>query len=62
MQMSSDEVEKLLKNDGWVLKEINGSHCHYVHPFKNGKVTVPRHKRALAKGTLNSILKQAGLK
>ncbi len=32
------------------------------HPFKPGKVTVPDHRGDLAPGTLNSILKQAGLK
>ncbi|SPF40401.1 hypothetical protein SBF1_2200004 [Candidatus Desulfosporosinus infrequens] len=40
----------------------SGSHIQLKHPTKTGKVTVPNHKGDLAPGTLNSILKQAGLK
>jgi len=32
------------------------------HPKKAGKVSVPNHKGDIAKGTLQSILTQAGLK
>lgn len=60
--MKSRELIKMLKDDGWALKSIEGSHHHFVHPTKEGKVTVPHPKKDLPKGTLNSILKQAGLK
>lgn len=60
--MTTRELLKRLKEDGWVLKATRGSHAHYEHPVKPGKVTVPMHKGDLASGTLNSILKQAGLK
>lgn len=33
-----------------------------IDPDKQGKVTVPMHGGDNPKGTLNSILKQAGLK
>ena len=56
------EVIKLLKNDGWIEKTQKGSHLQLVHPEKPGKVTVPIHSGDIPKGTLNSILKQAGLK
>ncbi len=40
-----------------------GSHRQFKHPTKNGRVTVSGHENHdLAPGTLNSILKQAGLK
>jgi len=39
-----------------------GSHWHFKHPKKKGIATVPHPKRDIPKGTLNSILKQAGLK
>lgn len=40
-----------------------GSHRQYNHPTKHGIVTVPgKPNDELAPGTLNSILKQAGLK
>ena len=34
----------------------------HKHKTKTGKVTIPKHKGDVKKGTLNSILKQAGLK
>jgi predicted RNA binding protein YcfA (HicA-like mRNA interferase family) len=40
-----------------------GSHRQYKHPTKPGLVTLPgKPGDDLAPGTLNSILKQAGLK
>lgn len=60
--MTFKEMEKLLKADGWTLKDTAGSHFQYIHPTKSGKVTVPNHKGDIPKGTANSILKQAGLK
>jgi predicted RNA binding protein YcfA (HicA-like mRNA interferase family) len=40
----------------------NGSHYYYKHPTKPGKVSIPFHDKDLKIKTLNSILKQAGLK
>ncbi|MCL2862053.1 MAG: type II toxin-antitoxin system HicA family toxin [Firmicutes bacterium] len=60
--MKFRELEKLILENGWVLKDIKGSHCNYTHPTKSGKVTIPRHGGDIAKGTLHSILKQAGIK
>ncbi|MCH5347841.1 MAG: type II toxin-antitoxin system HicA family toxin [Oscillospiraceae bacterium] len=60
--MTFKEIEKQLSDDGWILKSCVGSHFHYIHPNKSGKVTVPNHKGDIPKGTVNSILKQAGLK
>jgi predicted RNA binding protein YcfA (HicA-like mRNA interferase family) len=33
-----------------------------VHPVKKRKITIPVHGGDIPKGTLNAILKQAGLK
>lgn len=60
--MTFKEIERIIKEDGWTLKSASGSHFHYIHPNKNGKVTLPKHKGDIPKGTVNSILKQAGLK
>lgn len=60
--MTSSDLIKILKEDGWILKEVRGSHNHFIHPLKSGKVTVPHPKKDLPIGTVNSILKQAGLK
>ena len=56
------EVEKILLEDGWVFKSSKGSHNQYIHPTKSGKVTIPNHRGDLDIKTVNSILKQAGLK
>jgi len=60
--MSVRELLKVLKQDGWIKKAQKGSHLQLEHPVKKGKVTVPVHGGDIPKGTLNAILKQAGLK
>ncbi|MDP1589820.1 MAG: type II toxin-antitoxin system HicA family toxin [Prosthecobacter sp.] len=61
--MKANEVIKLLKADGWQNTSSKGSHLHFTHASKPGKVTVPQHgSHDLAKGTLHSIFKQAGWK
>jgi predicted RNA binding protein YcfA (HicA-like mRNA interferase family) len=57
------DVIRMLEQDGWVLVRRRGSHRQYKHPVKLGLVTVPgKPGDDLAPGTLNNILKQAGLK
>ena len=60
--MKVKELLQLLKKDGWVEKSHKGSHLQLMHPSKPGKVTVPVHGGDVPKGTLSSIMKQAGLK
>ncbi|QWT55614.1 type II toxin-antitoxin system HicA family toxin [Christensenella sp. MSJ-20] len=62
--MKYREVMKLLRDDGWreIPERTRGSHIQLRHPTKPGKVTVPSHTGDIPPGTLNSILKQAGLK
>ncbi len=60
--MDSKAITKMIEADGWYLVRVAGSHHHYRHNEKQGIVTVPHPKKDLPKGTVNSILKQAGLK
>ena len=60
--MKVKELLKLLNQDGWQEKDQKGSHLQLIHPNKTGKVTVPVHGGDIPQGTLNAILKQAGLK
>jgi predicted RNA binding protein YcfA (HicA-like mRNA interferase family) len=61
--MKVRDVVRLLLDDGWILARTRGSHQQYRHPVKPGLVTVPGSGNDdLAPGTLNSILKQAGLR
>lgn len=62
MPLKPRELEKIILADGWVFKNQLGSHRHYIHPTKPGKVTIPFHCKDITKGTENSILKQARLK
>jgi predicted RNA binding protein YcfA (HicA-like mRNA interferase family) len=57
------DVIKKLEADGWKMARQRGSHRQFKHPTKTGSVTVAgKPGDDVALGTLNSILKQAGLK
>jgi predicted RNA binding protein YcfA (HicA-like mRNA interferase family) len=61
--MKVREIIQLIEADGWRHARTRGSHRQYNHPVKRGLVTVAgKPSDDLAPGTLNSILKQAGLK
>lgn len=52
-----------LEADGWFLIATKGSHRQFKHLAKPGRVTVAgKPSDDLAPGTVNSILKQSGLK
>jgi predicted RNA binding protein YcfA (HicA-like mRNA interferase family) len=57
------ELIALLEKDGWVQVRMKGSHRQFHHPTKPGTVTVAGKPSVdIPPGTLNSALKQAGLK
>jgi predicted RNA binding protein YcfA (HicA-like mRNA interferase family) len=61
--MKVRDLIKQLEQDGWRLARTKGSHRQYHHPSKPGTVTVAGHPAVdIPPGTLNNILKQAGLK
>jgi predicted RNA binding protein YcfA (HicA-like mRNA interferase family) len=61
--MKVREAIRLIEANGWFLIATRGSHRQYKHPTKSGRVTIAgKLSDDLAPGTLNSILKQAGLK
>jgi len=61
--MKVRDIIKLIEADGWYLVDTKGSHRQYKHMVKPGRVTIAgKSNDDLAPGTLNSILKQAGLK
>ena len=61
--MKAGHVIRLLERDGWVLVRTRGSDRQYKHPEKPGLDTLAgKPSDELAPGTLNSVLKQAGLK
>jgi len=61
--MKVKELIEFLEADGWFQVRMKGSHRQFHHPSKPGTVTVAgRPSIDVPPGTLNSALKQAGLK
>jgi len=61
--MKIRDLLRMLEDDGWFQVAQRGSHRQFKHPVKSGRVTLAGHPAdEMDKGTLNSILKQAGLK
>ncbi|MGH7725586.1 MAG: type II toxin-antitoxin system HicA family toxin [Candidatus Eiseniibacteriota bacterium] len=61
--MKVGELIRLLEQDGWRLVRTKGSHRQFRNLSKPGTVTVAgKPSLDIPPGTLNSILKRAGLK
>ena len=60
--MKPKELIRMLEREGWKVVRIDGSHHIMKHPDKPGMPVIPLHNKDLKPGTLNNILKQAGLK
>jgi len=59
--ITPERILAILKRKGFVLKRVRGSHHVLQHPVNKRRVVVPMHKKDLPKGTLHTILEQAGL-
>src|SRR6266545_1846377 len=60
--MTSAEVLRTLRADGWTEVARKGSHVQLKHPGRTGRVTVPHPTKDLPVGTLKSIERQAGIR
>jgi predicted RNA binding protein YcfA (HicA-like mRNA interferase family) len=58
--MISKDVIRRLRDDGWTLHHVKGSHHQFKHPSRPGRVTVPHPRKDLPMSTLRSIYRQAG--
>lgn len=58
--MKDKDLLRLLKQNGWTVTRINGSH----HVLQKGEQTtvIPIHGKDVPTGLLNKILKETGLK
>jgi predicted RNA binding protein YcfA (HicA-like mRNA interferase family) len=52
--ISSKAIIRALEADGWYRVGQTGSHVHFKHRTKQGKVTVPHPVKDLPIGTLKS--------
>lgn len=62
MPMTSQQMIKFLKQNGFKRISQNGSHVKVRNETTNRTVIVPYHSKDLKKGMEDAILKQAGLK
>ena len=61
--MKVRDLIKRIEADGWVQARQRGSPRQFKHPTKQGTVTVSGKPNIdVPPGTLNNVLKQAGLK
>ncbi|MGB9428529.1 MAG: type II toxin-antitoxin system HicA family toxin [Gammaproteobacteria bacterium] len=61
--MKVRELVTLIEKDGWKQVRQKGSHRQFHHVSKPGTVTISGNPGVdVPPGTLNSVLKQAGLK
>ncbi len=61
--MKVRELIRTVTEDGWYLVRTKGSHRQFRHENKVGTVTIAGNMGTdVPIGTLNSVLKQAGLK
>jgi predicted RNA binding protein YcfA (HicA-like mRNA interferase family) len=59
------ELIRIVEADGWRLDRTKGSHLQFRHSTKSGTVTISAGGKLNSDvpiGTLNSVLRQAGLK
>jgi len=54
------QIIRFLEQNGFVLDHTSGSHFIYYIRVSRRRAVVPRHNRDLPKGTLISLLREAG--
>ena len=60
--MKTQELIKILRKNGCYIKRNGSKHDIWYSKVTGREFTVPRHKTEIPIGTLNNILKTAGLK
>jgi predicted RNA binding protein YcfA (HicA-like mRNA interferase family) len=59
--MKSADLIREIRDSGWTLDRVRGSHHIFVHGERPGHVTIPHPKKDLGKGLVAAVRKQAGL-
>lgn len=58
MERDSKKIVKRLKQEGWILRNVRGSHYQFVKD--ENRLTVPHPKKDLPHGTARAIARAAG--
>jgi len=53
-------VMQFLERNGFILDHTSGSHLIFYNPVSRRRAVVPQHNRDMPKGTLMSLLREAG--
>ncbi len=61
VETNSRKLIRLLMKAGWYEVGVEGSHHHFKHPLKAGKIQVPYPRKDLPLGTARGIMRDAGL-
>lgn len=59
--LTSKDLVRILQQKGFLLDRSSGSHQIWLRPVSHKRAVVPMHSKDLPSGTLNAILKQAGI-
>lgn len=59
--ITSKKLIKILKSFGFQLDHSTGSHFIFYNPKTKKRSVVPYHRQDLPKGTIMSILREAGI-
>ena len=59
--MKSVDLIRELKQAGWKLNRVRGSHHVFTHPERPGIVVVPHPKKDLGEGLVKAIRQQGGI-
>jgi predicted RNA binding protein YcfA (HicA-like mRNA interferase family) len=54
------ELVRFLEQHGFILDHVTGSHQIFYNPQTKRRAVVAKHNREIPKGTLISLLKEAG--
>jgi predicted RNA binding protein YcfA (HicA-like mRNA interferase family) len=54
------QIRRFLENNGFILDHTSGSHLIFYNPISRRRAVVPQHNRDMPKGTLMSLLREAG--
>ncbi|MCB1658864.1 MAG: type II toxin-antitoxin system HicA family toxin [Pseudomonadales bacterium] len=60
--MTSKEIIKMIVKNGWGMVRQKGSHIHFKHTSSKNLVTIPHPVIDIPIGTMNSILRKAGIR
>ena len=59
--MTSAALIRELRQAGWVLDRVRGSHHVFTHAARPGHVVIPHPKKELGSGLVKAIRRRAGL-